>query len=183
MGRVSEPATEPVTETAAGRVAARALHMLGVDAERGAGAAELLAWEGLLDVARGLRRGAEELLAEGFDLSISMLGITGRLARAPARTLRQTALADAMGLSLSRVSRVIDLLEARGLVERRPCPSDARATDVTLTRKGATLTTRAQHRLFGYVRSAFLERLQPAEVELLAALFTRLLNDPAAGQR
>ena len=75
-------------------------------------------------------------------LTVSMLGIMGRLARAERRTLRQTDIASAMGLSFSRISRLVDTLSARGLVERRPCPTDARAVNVTLTDDGLELTLR-----------------------------------------
>jgi DNA-binding MarR family transcriptional regulator len=137
---------------------------------------EIIAWEGLLEVSRRLRRGAEELLVERFDLSVSMLGIIGRLSRAPAHTLRQAALADAMGLSVSRVSRVIDLLERRALVQRQPCPADARATNVVLTDAGADLTVRAQRELSAYVQTGYFALLSPDEITTLAAVFTRLID-------
>lgn len=140
---------------------------------------EAIAWEGLLEVSRRLRRDAEDLLGREFDLSISMLGITGRLAIAARQTLKQTELAQAMGLSLSRVSRVIDLLEQRGLVQRRSCPSDARATNVTLTRRGGALTASAQTQLLAFVQAAFIDALGPAELATLATAFTRMLNAPA----
>lgn len=177
-GRVVEGALAVPSPGGAERVAARAFHMMGADAEEGCTGHQPLAWEGLLEVARRLRRGAEERLVERFDLSVSMLGITGRLSGSPRRTLRQTALADAMGLSLSRVSRVIDLLEQRGLVERQSCPEDARATNVTLTRQGAALTERAQRDLYAFVQSSFFDRLEPGEAETLAAVFGRLLGTP-----
>jgi DNA-binding MarR family transcriptional regulator len=167
-------------ETAAARVAARASHMMGCDVGREWVGEEAMAWEGLLEVSRRLRRAAEEVLLEGFDLTISMLGITGRLSLAPECTLRQTALAEAMGLSLSRVSRVIDLLEARALVERSTCPSDARATNVTLTRQGAKLTRRAQQALFGEVKASFFDHLEEDEVRTLARVFARLVDLPGA---
>lgn len=172
------PDAPSADRTEAPRVAARAYHMMGPDAEHGWAQDQAIAWEGLLEVARRMRRDAEDMLIERFDLSVSMLGITGRLSRAPRRTLRQTALADAMGLSLSRVSRVIDLLERRGLVQRRACPADARATNVVLTRQGAALTASAQRDLFAFVQSAFFEQLEPGEITALAAVFTRLLNLP-----
>ncbi len=164
----------------AARVAARAYFMMGPDAERGWSTQDAIAWEGLLDVSRRLRRGAEQILADRCDMSISMLGITGRLSRAPAMTLRQTALADSMGLSLSRVSRVIDILEQREVLARRTCPSDARATNVTLTDVGLEQTERAQHELFSYVHGAFFDRLEPGEVATLAAVFARMLDLPPA---
>ena len=161
-------------------MAQRAFHMMGPDAEREWSGEDAIAWEGLLDVTRRLRRGAEQLLADRCDMSISMLGITGRLSRAPSLTLRQTALAESMGLSLSRVSRVIDMLEQRGVLERHSCPADARATNVTLTAEGMELTARAQHELFSYVQGSFFDTLEPGEVSVLAAIFTRMLDLPAA---
>ena len=158
--------------------------MMGEGVERDWGGNEAMAWEGLLELSRRLRRGAEEALLAEFDLSISMLGVIGRLSLAPERTLRQTALAEAMGLSLSRVSRVIDLLEQRELIERRSCPADARATNVRLTRRGGVLTTRAQNALFGYVQASFFDHLDPGEVETLATVFARVLESgrPRGGQ-
>lgn len=165
------------TEDPVAAITERALHMMGADAERDWCREQALAWEGLLEVSRRMRRGAEELLLARFDLSVSMVGITGRLSRAPQHTLRQTALAEAMGLSLSRVSRVIDILEQRELVGRRTCPSDARATNVTLTPRGAELTLRAQHELFGFVREEFLARLEADEIATLARAFSRLIAE------
>jgi DNA-binding MarR family transcriptional regulator len=167
------------------RVAARAKHMMGSGEGQRLSFEQAVAWEGLLEVSRRLRRDAEEALIEGHDLTISMLGITGRLALAPACTLRQTVLAEAMGLSLSRVSRVIDVLEQRGLVERLRCPSDARATDVRLTPQGAALTSGAQAELLGHVQRCFLDRLSASEVQTLASVFSRLVGSapevPGAG--
>jgi DNA-binding MarR family transcriptional regulator len=174
-----DPASRPSSPRAkasTASVAARASHMMGEEAGREWGGNEAIAWEGLLEVARRLRRGAEETLLGEFDLSISMLGVIGRLSLAPGSTLRQTALAEAMGLSLSRVSRVIDLLEQRELIERQSCPSDARATNVKLTRRGAALTARAQRSLFGYVQAGFFEQLEPDEIETLAAVFARIIE-------
>ncbi len=171
---MSQPAAEPRTEAA--RVAARAAHMMGEGAERSWTGQEAMAWEGMIDVNRRLRRGAEEMLIEQFDLSVSMLGIIGRLSLAPKLTLRQTVLAEGMGLSLSRVSRVVDLLGQRGLTERHSCPADARATNIKLTRRGEALTARAQAALFEFVQSNFFEHLEPAEVETLAGVFARLLD-------
>ena len=170
---------DPISSETA-RVAARARHMMGVDVERAWSEDEPMAWEGLVEASRRLHRGLEEMLIEEFDLSISMLGIIGRLSLAPEHTLRQTALAQAMGLSLSRVSRVIDLLEQRGLIERHNCPSDARATNVKLTRRGVALTSRAQAAMFGYVQARFFDHLDPGDVEVLARVFTRLLDGPLA---
>jgi DNA-binding MarR family transcriptional regulator len=159
------------------RVAARAVLMMGRDAERTWTDEDALAWEGMLELSRRLRRRAEELLTRDDDLSVSMLGIMGRLVRAEDMTLRQTALAEATGLSVSRVSRIIDMLAERGLVERHTCPTDARATDIAVTARGRERTARAQHRLFAFVEASFSGRLSPDERATLARVFARLLID------
>jgi DNA-binding MarR family transcriptional regulator len=157
-------------------VTARAGYMMGENVDREWSAAHAAAWEGFLEVSRRLRRAADGLLEPIDGLSVSMLGIMGRLARAERRTLRQTDLAEAMGLSFSRVSRLIDTLESRGLVERRPCPSDARATNVTLTSAGLALTRRAQDAVFAFVEEQFFDALEEDEIATLADVFTRLVG-------
>jgi len=107
-------------------VTARAGYMMGENVDRAWSTEHARAWEGFLELSRQLRREADGVLEPVEGLTVSMLGVMGRLARADDLTLRQTDIAGAMGLSFSRVSRLIDTLEARGLVERRPCPTDAR---------------------------------------------------------
>jgi DNA-binding MarR family transcriptional regulator len=156
-------------------VTARAGYMMGENVERSWTPEHAMAWEGMLEFNHRFWRRAD---AESGDLSPSMLGIMGRLIRADARTLRQTDLADAMGLSLSRVSRITDILEQRGLIERKPSPTDARATNVTLTRSGLTLTRKAQDVVFAAVQEHFFGALSEAEVRTLAGIFARLLARP-----
>ena len=160
------------------RVAARAVHMMGPDAERAWTRDDALAWEGMLELGRRLRRHAEDILTRDDDLSVGMLGILGRLVRATDMTLRPTALAAATGLSVSRVSRIVDTLERRGLVECHACTIDARATDITVTPLGRDRTAAAQHRLFAFVDESFAGRLSPDETATLARVFARLLRDP-----
>lgn len=159
-------------------VTARAGYMMGRNAD-GWSPDLAAAWEGLLEVARVLRREAESTLEQHHSLSVSMLGILGRLLRAPGETVRQTDLADAMGLSLSRVSRLIDAMEARGLVARRACPGDARAVNVELTREGRGRAAAAQDTVHAFVRERFADLVSDEEVAVLAAVFTRIVSRPA----
>lgn len=183
MGTAPPPPGARAADDPMPGVMARAGNMMGRHAddwtpERAA------AWEGMLELARVLRRAAEVLLEERHELGISMLGILGRLLRAPDATLRQTDLADAMGLSLSRVSRLIDALEARGLVARRPCPADARAVNVELTRAGRARATAAQDTVHAFVSERFMDPLTDEEIAVLAGAFTKLIRraprDPEA---
>jgi DNA-binding MarR family transcriptional regulator len=53
--------------------------------------------------------------------------------------LRQSLLADELGMSPSATSRLVDALVQRGLVERREDPDDRRARALRLSRHGAEL--------------------------------------------
>lgn len=59
-----------------------------------------------------------------------------RLARSRGRQLRMTDLAAQTAMSTSGMTRVVDRLEARGLVQRMACPGDRRSSLVELTRAG-----------------------------------------------
>jgi DNA-binding MarR family transcriptional regulator len=157
-------------------VTARAGYMMGENVDRAWSAEHARAWEGFLELSRQLRRAADGVLEPVEGLTVSTLGIMGRLARADDRTLRQTDIAEAMGLSFSRVSRLIDTLETRGLVERRPCPTDARAVNVTLTSDGQALARKAQGAVFAFVEERFFASLDEAEIATLADVFTRLIG-------
>jgi DNA-binding MarR family transcriptional regulator len=85
--------------------------------------------------------------------------------------MRLTALAEAAGLSLSRVSRILDGLERRGLVERRADESDTRAKNAALTEAGLELLREAQHTHFDGVERLFFDHVSDEDVETLARAF------------
>jgi DNA-binding MarR family transcriptional regulator len=158
------------------RVTARAAYFVGDDGLSAWTPAQFAAWSGVMEGQRRLAREVESQLEGEHGLALSALGLLGRLAAADGRILRLSALAGDMGLSLSRVSRVVDALEARRLVERRPCPADARATNAWLTPAGLDLARRAQATVFAAIQAAFFDRLSDDEVDVLAAVFARFLD-------
>ena len=131
------------------------------------------AWIGLLETHKALTRALDAELESRFGLSLSGLELLARLAAAPNRCLRLSALAAQAGLSLSRVSRIAVTLEARGLIERAPCSDDARAVEARLTPSGMTLVSDAQATHFASVQQRFFDALRPGELETLAAVFGR----------
>jgi DNA-binding MarR family transcriptional regulator len=52
------------------------------------------------------------------------------------RAMTMSELAKALDVTQRRVTSLVDALEADGLVERRPHPTDGRSTIATLTKKG-----------------------------------------------
>ena len=137
------------------------------------------AWIGLLQTQRQLTRQLDAELEARHGLSLSALELLGRLAAHPEHCVRLSVLADEVNLSLSRVSRIIDALQARALVERRQCQRDARAVNAELTRAGLELAREAQRTHFAGVQQRFFDRLSPEEVATLAGVFSRFAPDAA----
>jgi DNA-binding MarR family transcriptional regulator len=131
------------------------------------------AWIGLLQTHRQLTRELDAQLEAEHGLSLSGLELLARLAAAPEHWLRLSALATQTGLSLSRVSRIVDALEGRGLLERQPCPADARAINAHLTAAGGELLCGAERTHRAVAQQAFFDHLSVAEVQTLASVFAR----------
>ena len=138
------------------------------------------AWIGLLETHKRLTRALDAELEAEHGLTLSSLEVLGRLAASAGHSLRLSELASACGLSLSRVSRIMDALEARGLVERRAVSCDARAVAGQLTPAGLELVKRAQCSHFASVQRSFFEQLSHEEVATLASIFSRFLPASAS---
>jgi DNA-binding MarR family transcriptional regulator len=138
------------------------------------------AWIGLLETHKRLTRALDAQLEAEHGLTLSALEVLGRLAAAPGRSLRLSDVATATGLSLSRISRIVDALCARQLVERRASQSDARAVDAHLTEAGLALARAAQASHFASVQERFFEQLSSEELEVLARVFGRFAPRAAA---
>ena len=181
-GRVASgdvPAGAAVAAALPESVATRAAYFLGEEGVAHLSPEQALAFTGLLEVGRRMTRELEGELEAAHGLSFSALGLLGRMAMAEQRRLRLTSLAQDMGLSLSRVSRVVDTLEGRGLLRREQCPADARATNAHLTPAGLALVRQAQATHRGGVQRRFFEKLDREQVAVLAGAFTRLLDGGA----
>jgi DNA-binding MarR family transcriptional regulator len=131
------------------------------------------AWIGLLETHKRLTRALDAELEARHGLTLSALEVLGRLAAAPGRCLRLSDVAAATGLSLSRISRIVDALCARELTERRASQSDARAVVAHLTEAGLALARAAQASHFASVQERFFDQLGPAELTTLAQVFGR----------
>lgn len=84
-------------------------------------------------------------------------------------------LAADMGYDASHITGIVDRLEARGLVERRPDDRDRRVKLIVVTDEGWRVGRQVEHRAF--TSNPILERLTPSQrVELRALL--RLVVEP-----
>ncbi|HEX2578766.1 MAG TPA: MarR family transcriptional regulator, partial [Aquihabitans sp.] len=86
------------------------------------------AWRVVLLAQDRVARLIEQELRAAGQVPLSVYDVLLELNAADQRCLRMQDLGERVVLSRSRVSRLVDALEADGLVARRPDPDDGRAT-------------------------------------------------------
>ena len=97
---------------------------------------ELDAWRAFLRAHARLIRVLETELVAEHPLSLGGYDVLVQLAEAPERRLRMAELADAVLLSRSGVTRLVDRLEVAGMVTRERFTGDGRGIVAVLTTKG-----------------------------------------------
>lgn len=93
--------------------------------------------------------------------------------------MRSLALAEALRLDKSTVTRVIDALVRKHYVERRADAEDARAVELRATRSGAALYRRIHTELLGQ-EAALLADLDPAVRQGVTEVLRRLARAAAS---
>jgi DNA-binding MarR family transcriptional regulator len=135
---------------------------------------QLAAWRAFLRAHSSITRALEAELEAEQDLSLASYDVLVQLAEAPDRRLRMTELADAVLLSRSGVTRLVDRLEKSGLVARCRVASDGRGVAARLTEAGLDrLRTASRTHLRG-VGQHFVNRLDEADLRILERISRHL---------
>src|SRR5215207_3512530 len=138
---------------------------------------EFAVWAGFLQTHAALARGLDAELRVAHGLPLTDFEILLWLANRPCERMRMAALADLVLLSPSGLSRAVERLEARGLVQRIPCTEDRRGSYAALTEAGSDLVRTAGATHAVGIRRRFLDRLTSQETRLLTTIWDRLLVD------
>jgi DNA-binding MarR family transcriptional regulator len=101
--------------------------------------------------------------------------VLAMLSERPQRTMRMSALADVTNASLSRLSHLIDRMEAKGWVRRQPDPSDGRFTNAILTEEGHKVLAAAAPGHVQHVRSLVIDVLTPEQLRRLGRDAARIM--------
>lgn len=96
--------------------------------------------------------------------------------------LRQTDIAGVIGMDRTTTMKIVDELEARGMLRRTPHADDRRANALDLTAKGRAWRARMLPRLADQ-EAVFLASLSPGERLLLQELLLRLVTDALIRKR
>lgn len=118
------------------------------------------------------KRVGARLSAHG--ISLTDYQVLRQLSRAPDATLRRIDLAEAVGLSASGVTRLLNPMEKIGLVKKQNAPRDARVSLVALTRAGRRVFEEADSTVADSAES-LLAALETEQREALARIVGILL--------
>lgn len=159
------------TELVAGRDAADAT----VAATR-PGNADLGAWRAFLHAHARLTRRLDEELQAAHHLSLAEYDALFQLAGAPGRRLRMSILADRVLLSRSGITRLVDRLEAAGMVQRSACATDARGAEAILAPSGLRRLREASRTHLAGVERYFLQAIAPEDREAIERGLDRVMD-------
>lgn len=130
-------------------------------------------WSALLIAhSKASRRVERRAEAEGA-LPLDWYGVLLALEYAPKGRLRMGELAEHAMLSPSGLTRLIDRIEAAGLVERQLCPSDRRAFETVLTTKGRKERKKSWPIYARAIAEGFGNRYSEEEAQQLGELLMR----------
>jgi DNA-binding MarR family transcriptional regulator len=143
---------------------------------------ELAAWVRLAAVLELLPGVLDSQLRHDAQLTHFEYYALAMLSQAPRRTLRMTELAAQTNATLPRLSHVAARLESRDLVERFPCPEDARATNVRLTGIGWRKLRASAPGHVANVRAHVIDALSAEQIDQLTDIADAILSklDPEA---
>jgi len=125
-------------------------------------------------VARRLRSASMASLA-AWDVTPSQMRAVRKLTTRP-DGLRSSELAHHLHIAPRSATEVVDALEAKGLVQRSPDPTDRRATLVSLTPRGRELTDEVR-RARGAESERLFDRLSRTDRDHLSRILHRLLDE------
>jgi DNA-binding MarR family transcriptional regulator len=132
------------------------------------------AWKAFLRAQSGLIRTLDRELMAEQGLPITFFDVLAQLSAAGGQ-LRMSELADAVLLSRSGVTRLVDRMERDGLVRREQCETDRRASYATLTPEGKRAFKRAKPVHLRGIAEHFARHLGDEEAKTLAAALGRMV--------
>ncbi len=143
-------------------------------------------WRAVMRIIKVIPRHLDSDLIRGAGLTASEYTTIMHLSEAPNRELRMADLAIAADLSASRMTRLVDDLQSRGLVTKTASSSDARGNVARLTPPGMAKLKSAWPIHLASVRSRFFDSIDTADVERVAKALSEVavhLEDTSAEPR
>ncbi|MCQ1999115.1 MarR family winged helix-turn-helix transcriptional regulator [Arthrobacter zhaoxinii] len=132
------------------------------------------AWESLFRVQVGVMRRLQRD-PEFRDLTMREYDVLFNLTRCPGGWIRLNELNEHLLISQPSLSRMVDRLQARGLVQRRPAENDQRGVELSLTEEGRAVQRRLGRIHVRGIHELLTPALDSAELEQLKELTDKVL--------
>lgn len=132
-------------------------------------------WRGFLEASQLLVASMDRQLVRDSQLSGAEYAVLVPLSEHADGVLRARDLGKSLGWDRSRLSHLLKRMEARGLLERTDCPSDARGLDIEITPDGRKAIEHAAPGHLEFVRTHFFDRLTRDEQDALASASRKIM--------
>ncbi len=146
---------------------------------------EELLWRSLMRLVITLPRALGDDLIRTRGMTANEYTALMHLSEAPKRELGTTDLAEAAALSVSRMSRLLDDLQARQLIRKRRSETDGRGNIACLTRQGLAVLRSAYPEHLASVRRLVVDHIDEADKARTARILEAVANsvDASATRR
>ena len=136
-----------------------------------------LLWKAYRDLNQEMSTVLEDQLLRDAGLSGSEYAVLVVLSHSPDGVLRARELGSELGWDRSRLSHLVRRMEKRRFVDREECEEDARGSLVRLTDAGRATVDGVAPEHSEAIRRYFFNALSSDELETLAVVFDRLLEN------
>ena len=135
------------------------------------------AWRGVLYASARVLHAAEPDLIARAGFPLTWLDVLAQLYDAPDDGLRMQELEERSLFTRSGLTRLVDRIEAAGLVRREPVPGDRRGVRVVLTAEGRRRHDEAFVEHLRFIEREFGGRLTTAQQEAVAEALAGFWHD------
>jgi DNA-binding MarR family transcriptional regulator len=135
------------------------------------------AWRGVVFASARVLRTAEVDLIKRVGFPLAWLDVLAQLYDAPDNGLRMQELEERALFTRSGLTRLVDRIEAAGLVRREPVPGDRRGVRVVLTPEGRRRHDEAFIEHWRFIEREFGGRLSPKQQKAVADALTGFWHD------
>jgi DNA-binding MarR family transcriptional regulator len=137
---------------------------------------ERAAWSGFIRAHASIVKELDAELQAAHRLPLSSFDVLVQLSLAPESRMQMHELAEAVHISRSGLSRLVDRLERQGLIERHRGERDPRQVFACITEPGLERLAETTPTHLAGVRRRFLERLTRTQVSQLTVVWNQLLG-------
>lgn len=132
-------------------------------------------WQAFLQMHAVVLRKLEGEMQATHGLSLTWYDVLLQLKNNSNGGLRLQDLAQAIVLSQSGLTRLLDRMERVGLVERHPCSHDRRGAYAVITSAGRTVLEQTRPTHLKGIEKHFMQHLEEEDIEALSKAFSKIL--------